>query len=398
MNSDQETFSSFYLYNEHKVLSCSHPLKIFIQYKKYRLNLITGKREQSGFEDFFDLLDSFKVDHYFSQPVVIHLFFELGFLCNNLVDKINDNVPLALYIEYESFNKKDIFEYQSEEAFEFDGVTIPNFEDYHHKFEKVYSHLVDGDCYQVNLTIPIILRMKDLVRPRDILQSIWRAPLNVGAYAHGTYCHALDKFYLSNSPECLFQISEDNKGHHITALPIKGTIKVEDNQREDAWEELVNSQKDQAELFMIADLIRNDLTKINLTPAVVKHKKCPLNVPGLIHQFSVIEAAIESNTTIKDVILNTFPGGSITGAPKKRVLEIIQNVENFERHFYCGSTLLLFKNSKMASINIRSAVVDYTENEITYGSGGGVTLLSQPKSEYEEILNKLQSFTKIFAG
>lgn len=397
MASNEETFSSFYLYKEHKVLSCYKPQKIYIQYKKYRLNLLNGLRESLSADVFIKELDEIKSEQEFNHPVVIHLFYEFGFLCNGLADKVDDKTPLALYIHYSDYQKSDIYEYESEEAFEFDGVTIPNFEDYHHKFEKVYGHLVDGDCYQVNLTIPIVLRMKDLVRPKDILQSIWKRPLNVGAYAHGTYCHALDKFYLSNSPECLFQLSHEKGRYKVVSLPIKGTMPVEEGKRDEAWQNLIESKKDQAELYMIADLIRNDLTKIHLTPAKVKHKKCPLNVPGLIHQFSVIEADVDAQTSLKDIIVNVFPGGSITGAPKKRVMSIINDVENFDRHFYCGSTLLLFKNKKMGSINIRSATINYSENEIIYGAGGGVTLLSQARSEYGEILNKLKSFTKIFA-
>lgn len=397
MIKDDTTFSSFYLYNEHKELNCSGALKVFLQYKKFRLNLITGEKSQIHVSDFIAELDQYKVSTYFSRPIVIHFFYEFGYYCNGLDNLIEEKKPLALYIEYENSQTKEIYQYQGPDIFSFDGVTIPSFEEYHRKFEKVYSHLVNGDCYQVNLTIPIILRMEEHIEPKQILQHVWKDSLKVGAYAHGTYCHALDKFFLSNSPECLFQVKQENKQYKIVSLPIKGTMPVDKEQdRQVAWQSLINSKKDQAELYMITDLMRNDLTKINFSPAKVTAKKAPLNVPGLIHQFSVVEAQLSEKNSLKDIMLSIFPGGSITGAPKKRVMEIIKQVEQYDRRFYCGSTLLLYGDKKTASINIRSAEINYSENEVVYGSGGGVTLLSQAREEYDEILAKLKSFMLVW--
>ena len=91
-----------------------------------------------------------------------------------------------------------------------------------------------------------------------------------------------------------------------------------------------------------------------------------------------------------------FPGGSITGAPKKRVMELINEIEGFERGLYCGSTILLYKGLRSGSINIRSTQIDFMQNEIKYGAGGGVTLLSKASDEYKEALGKLKSFLLLF--
>jgi len=90
-----------------------------------------------------------------------------------------------------------------------------------------------------------------------------------------------------------------------------------------------------------------------------------------------------------------FPGGSITGAPKKRVMEIIKAVECFERGIYCGSTLLCIGDKKIASINIRTASIQIENRVWRYGAGGGVTLLSRPVDEFKEMEAKVESFLKL---
>ena len=87
-----------------------------------------------------------------------------------------------------------------------------------------------------------------------------------------------------------------------------------------------------------------------------------------------------------------FPGGSITGAPKKRVMEIIGDTERFDRGIYCGSTVLCIGNKKVASINIRTANIHLEERMWRYGAGGGITLLSRPVDEFKEMEAKVSSF------
>ncbi len=161
-------------------------------------------------------------------------------------------------------------------------------------------------------------------------------------------------------------------------------------------QKLEKDEKNQAELYMITDLMRNDLTRLTMNPANVVHDKYPLHVPGLIHQFSVVESSLSAKENLANIVKNLFPGGSITGAPKKNTMELIEKIEKFKRGFYCGSTILCYKNRKTASINIRSAEIDYTQNEVTYGAGGGITLQSQALEEFEETLNKLKSFLLLF--
>jgi anthranilate/para-aminobenzoate synthase component I len=180
-------------------------------------------------------------------------------------------------------------------------------------------------------------------------------------------------------------------------MPIKGSEVLGKNPQ-DSWRKLKACPKNQAELYMITDLLRNDLSKIEKPKAQVIKKKSPLRVPGILHQFSLVSVLLNKNTSLYKVISSLFPGGSVTGAPKKRVMEILNDLEfSGKRGFYCGSTIILYKNLKAASINIRSATIDLNSGEFIYGSGGGVTLLSQVEDEYKEMKLKIGSFINILS-
>lgn len=396
MINDKFSFSSFFLFKEHQKLDCSKPLHFYLQYKNYRIDLLTGDRLPVDLNQFMTDLEKHKVNSYFEKPIVVHFFFELGYHCCQLDQLIDESLPLAIFIEYEKAEITDLVNLPVIDKKDIEFLSVPPMHDYIDKYNHVYEHLLDGDCYQVNLTQPIYFRSLKELKPKELMKRLWHRPLKIGAYAHGTYIHALDKLLMSNSPECLFQIVSDGEEYKIKSFPIKGTVRVEnESERDEAWEKLQNSKKDQAELYMITDLVRNDLTKVTGNKSRVVHKKQPLNVPGLVHQFSEVESVIDESRTIKDIMLGLFPGGSITGAPKKRVLEIIKKVEHYNRGNYCGSTLFLYKNTKTASINIRSIEVDYSADEFKYGAGGGITLMSQAHSEYDELMAKLKSFLKV---
>jgi anthranilate/para-aminobenzoate synthase component I len=121
-------------------------------------------------------------------------------------------------------------------------------------------------------------------------------------------------------------------------------------------------------------------------------RRAPLRVPGLLHQYSLIEVNLEKPLSLLKTLECIFPGGSVTGAPKKRVMEIIQETERYQRGIYCGSTLLCIDDKKVANINIRTASLSIGDKLWKYGAGGGITLLSKPTSEYQEMENKVSSF------
>lgn len=392
---DNNLYSLLHLADQNKVLMCTQPASAFIYYRDFKLDLLTGMKTQSTAQYIHEHLEALKIDADYENPVVIHLFYEFGFSCVDLKENLPPHKPLAIIIKYSEYQLQDKSAFIEEEdnQLSLKITEYPSFEEYHKKFEKVYQHLIDGDCYQVNLTGPFYFKFKGADNPLSFIRNVWSRTLSVGAYAHATYIDSLGKLFFSNSPECLFQIKNEHNKTYAYTMPIKGTLKLDDEeQREVKWQQLANSKKDQAELYMITDLLRNDLTKICLNPAKVLDKKLPLYVPGLVHQYSKLSVELKEGTNLDQIVRALFPGGSITGAPKKRVMSIIHETEKYERGFYCGSSIILHKGLKSASINIRSAVLDYSQDELFYGAGGGITLLSQAIEEFDESYAKMESF------
>jgi para-aminobenzoate synthetase component 1 len=357
MNDD--LYSIFYLADTKDFLLCSRPRFAFIHYRDFKIDLLTGKRIDFPIESIKETLSRFTVSMWQSKPVVFHLFYELGFLFQNLKENIPEHEPLLIHIEYldtQNFLKEEFSSKLSLKLLEY-----PSLKSYKAKYNKVQEHLERGDCYQVNLTHPFYFKSEDSLESQDYLSHFISSRDKLGAYAHFTYINALDKVFLSNSPECLFKAYDKENQSFIRSMPIKGTI---DDSLECAWQELKASKKDEGELYMITDLIRNDLTRISLTPSRVLLKKQKLSVPGILHQFSIVETRVEKSVTLYQILQGLFPGGSITGAPKKRVMSIISNLENYKRGFYCGSTVLFHKSLRCGSINIRSAEISLDKNEV----------------------------------
>ena len=228
----------------------------------------------------------------------------------------------------------------------------------------------------------------------NLLFSYLKQCQSPSAFSMFTYLGPIGEAIWSNSPESLFQLrNNDEKNYRLQTLPIKGTVPLEDySSKAEAWRVLKSSVKNQAELYMIIDLLRNDFNKIDLPNAKVVHKKVPLLVPGLIHQMSRIEIDVSKDISFERIFNSLFPGGSITGAPKKSVMKILRNLESRSRGVYCGSTILASGGKVDTSINIRTAQIDLKGRELTYGAGGGITVLSELKEEYKEMQDKVNSF------
>lgn len=381
MTTNDQIYSFFYLQEIHKILFLSNPISAYLYHKDQRVNLLTGKKEK------FDIkrLDFGKWKDIWLKPRVTHFFYEYEILIRG--EHVESHVPLIIDIEYQ---KRDLLDtVPSFTNVEFSSLLLPNRKSYEEKFKVIQNFLQYGECYQVNLTMNFKGSFQAEVD--DLKQSFFAADKKLSAYAHGTWIPILNKFWLSNSPECLFQ----KKDSYIYSMPIKGTQRIEGSKTK-AWEKLKSSEKNQAELYMIADLLRNDIARIDKPFAKIIAKKKMLEVPGLLHQYALISQELGGEIPLHKVIHSLFPGGSITGAPKKRVSEIIQKIENEKRGFYCGSTLFMFASGKSCSINIRSMEFDFNSMQFSYGSGGGVTLASEAQSEFEEMNMKFQSFLKIF--
>lgn len=240
---------------------------------------------------------------------------------------------------------------------------------------RIREHLLAGDTYQVNLT-GFATAESDEDPFMHFLRHSTENPV-----AFGAYIRTNDATITSHSPERLLSV----RGDRAQTAPIKGTARAPEASA------LRASAKDRAEHLMIVDLCRNDLGRRALTGSVrVAGLMEPLEVRGIAHLVSRIEARVRPGA--RGALLDSlFPGGSVTGAPKRRAMEIISAIETSARGPYTGSIGYLTPAGDMDfSIAIRTAV--WQEGHVHFGCGGGIVIDSEPSAEYEEAILKTESF------
>jgi para-aminobenzoate synthetase component 1 len=208
---------------------------------------------------------------------------------------------------------------------------------------------------------------------------------------HSAYLEAGDAAIASISPELFLRI----EGDRCETRPIKGTRRRGATADEDdaLAAALAGSVKDRAENVMIVDLLRNDLVPTSVPGSVQVAALCELErTASVMHLVSSVVAAVRPDVRHPDVLVSCFPGGSITGAPKRRAMEIIDRLERDPRGFYCGSVFSWEPAAQrlIASIAIRTATV--LGGRARYGTGGAVTLLSDAAEEAEETMVKARPF------
>ncbi len=385
-------YSIVYLNKGDKFLKFSGVKSAFAYYKNHRINLLDGSRQPSSLKKLQIKLEQLKIKDSYQDPTIIHLFYEYGFNFIGNESLIAADELLLIELNYKKASPYQLSGNKNTVKGPLNNIKLS---DYQKSFYEGRDHLLKGNCYQFNLTFQHKFSLEG--EPEDVFHSLWAKKENRGAYAHASVIPRLNKIFVSNSPECLFQIKTKKEGHLLWSMPIKGSQLLENNPKL-SWEKLKSCPKNQAELYMITDLLRNDLSKIENPKAKVIKKKSPLKVPGILHQYSLVSVLLNKNISLYKIISSLFPGGSVTGAPKKRVMEILKDLEfSGKRGFYCGSTIILYKNLKAASINIRSATIDLNSKEFFYGSGGGITLLSEAEEEYKEMKLKIGSFINILS-
>jgi para-aminobenzoate synthetase component 1 len=256
--------------------------------------------------------------------------------------------------------------------------------EYMQKVEQVREHILDGDVFEVNLAQCFSTHL-NADYPLDLLYMKLR---QVNQAPFSAYLNFSKLKLLSASPERFISV----RNRHIETRPIKGTISRSNDINED--KHLINmlrySIKDRAENIMIVDLMRNDLAKICIPGSVMVSSLCEVeSFTNVHHLVSVIEGDLETKRSVFDIIPACFPGGSITGAPKIRAMQIIDTLEDSNRGVYCGSIGYFgFNGNVDLSIAIRTFVAN--DDNLSFHVGGAVTLDSNPEAEYEETLLKAQ--------
>ncbi len=256
---------------------------------------------------------------------------------------------------------------------------------YQQAFAKVKNYIAAGDCYQVNLAQRFFAKVQgDSWQAYKKLREISPAPFM--AYMNLPLSESEAFQILSNSPERFLQTD----GHHVETRPIKGTRPRSADPTQDLAysKDLLNSLKDKAENVMIVDLLRNDIGKNCLTGSVKADQLFQLQSFANVHHLvSIVTGKLNKTATAVDLLKGCFPGGSITGAPKLRAMQIIEELEPHKRGLYCGAIGYIgFDGSMDTNIAIRSAVI--VKNTLSFYAGGGIVADSIGEKEYKETLDK----------
>jgi len=264
---------------------------------------------------------------------------------------------------------------------------------YHQAFNKVQDYLTAGDCYQINLTQcwQGELSNQQLVDYLPSLHQSTNAPF--AGYL------GLNNFeLLSCSPELFFTFAKNAQGENcIITKPIKGTRPRGQNVAADQANknELASSEKDIAENVMIVDLLRNDLGKYAKTGTVKVPKLFDIeSFSNVHHMVSTITATLKDDVSPWTVLFESLPAGSITGTPKKRAVEIINELEAKPRGAYCGTMgYLNFDGTGQWNVLIRT--LQALDSNVSLWAGGGITIASDCGAEYQECFDKVGNLLKI---
>jgi len=248
-----------------------------------------------------------------------------------------------------------------------------DFQDYKIKFDKVQHHILEGNSYLLNLTSQTKVEVKN-----DLEEIFSNANAKFKLYYK-------DQF-VCFSPERFVEIKENK----IFTYPMKGTI---DASIKNAKETILNDKKELAEHIMVVDLLRNDLSIVASNVKVDKFRyvdKIKAGQKELLQISSKISGKLDSNwrQNIGDIITSLLPAGSITGTPKKKTVEIIKNIEEYEREYFTGIFGVFDGENFDSGVMIRF-IQKNKDGSFIYKSGGGITSDSDLNMEYQEMIDKV---------
>lgn len=278
--------------------------------------------------------------------------------------------------------------------------------DYCARVRAAQASIAAGETYQINFTQPF--------------SAGWRpewAELPIAARAAAVYAHLRDgapasmgallaidpgrpcgRWVVSNSPETLLSVEFAQGGavgDRARSWPIKGTRPRGADPALDAAAraELLASAKDLAEHVMIVDLVRNDLGRLAVPGTVeAPRRPSPVALPTVHHLVSEVACTLRPGWSLASLMAAMFPGGSVTGAPKRRTIELISALERRERGLYCGAIVVLEPRGLRCSIPIRTGIVDAAG--LSVQSGGGIVIDSDPEAELRECWAKVRAFDR----
>lgn len=262
--------------------------------------------------------------------------------------------------------------------------------DYVSKIEKIKHHIQIGDCYELNFCQEFFSE-NATISPLNIYQKL----NTISPTPFSSYYKLNDKYLLCASPERYIK----KIGNQIISQPIKGTAKRNlENQISDIdiKNSLLKSQKERSENVMIVDLVRNDLSKIATRNSVKVDELFGIYSFPQVHQMiSTISATLKDDIDFSDILKATFPMGSMTGAPKFKVMQLIEQYEQTKRGIYSGCVGYITPEGDFDfNVVIRSIMYNEKTKYLSYQVGGAITHYSNAEDEYEECLLKARAMEK----
>ncbi len=314
-------------------------------------------------------------DNRFTKKSTINSIYSLLTQTNNELNNAKKNKML-----HEYFSENIFFTPHTEQ------------QEYKNNFNKIKSNIYNGNCYQINYSIKFAARFKPdkHINTNISTWDLYKYLRNLNSNPFSCYFNLSNNLQiLSFSPERFLKIHNNR----VITQPIKGTRKNHPNVNSININDLVTNPKDRAENVMITDLMRNDLNKFCIPGTVKTPELCKLyTFPTVHHLISTVEGYLKPGIHSLNLFKGCFPGGSITGAPKIKAMEIIQELENknlnSHRNIYCGSIGYININNNLdTSITIRTLL--HYNNTYYYWAGSGIVADSNYEDEYNEIFYKI---------
>ena len=362
-------------------------INLHAEFDTAHLPFVVGVAGMAGYDTgrFYETLPSMAKNDYTTPD------FAVGLYLNSLIEDTQTGI-----IYYCSADNKPIHHvlplYDSDDSTSDFKLTSPfksnlTKTEYEARLGKIHDYLYAGDCYQVNMAQRFSAEFEgNLWHGYSELRNQNQAPFSA-------YFNLPQGCIASISPERFLRV----KNGVVETKPIKGTRpRFKDTNKDiESAKSLLSAEKDRAENLMIVDLLRNDISK--------HCKPHSVNVPALFalesyeavhHLVSTVTGELKETSTPLDLLASAFPGGSITGAPKIRAMEVIDELEPHRRHIYCGSIFYMgYREDMDSSICIRTVLAE--NNTLYCWAGGGIVLDSVPSEEYQETLDKVSKILPV---
>lgn len=259
--------------------------------------------------------------------------------------------------------------------------------DYRQAFERLQRYLHEGDIYQANLT------RRFAAHTTESAIQLYRRLRRLSAAPYGAFLDFGSFQILSNSPEQFLSLQD----RRVTTRPIKGTRPrgSDPTADQELARALAASQKDRAENLMIVDLLRNDLGKVCRPGSITVPRLFAVESFATVHHLvSTVQGKLAPDKDAIDLLRACFPGGSVTGAPKHRAMEVIDELEPVSREVYCGSVFRLGYDGMLDS-NIAIRTLVQQGERLYYWAGGGIVADSVAEAEFREGLDKAAAFFRL---